>query len=769
MRLVGALERRRPDAEITPGPIVMGVLFVCLGLLLVGYVTWTSVEPHYHYSSVLNGWAFDSFEILVATLCVARGITSRSGRGAAIALGLGLLSWSLGDVVYTMETLGKPSPWGPTWADLFWLGFYLPAYIGVVLFARREVRKIVDPAWLDGAIAALGAGAVCAAFAFSGLDLGGSNSLTTTTYLAYPIGDLLLFALVVGGATLLSGRRSAPWIFLAAAMALNTVGDTFNLFQSSLGTPRADAVFRALAWPAAGLLVCVALWIHPRPRNLSAARRPAGFVLPGVAAMAAMAVLIVGTFHRVTVVALVLAAGTLATAAVRGALSSRRLRELTIERLEQSFTDDLTGMRNRRYLIDVLDAAFAEQVDNQLPGSRLAFLYIDLDRFKVVNDSFGHAVGDELLKQLGPRLAMSLRHGEILVRLGGDEFGVLLVKTNPDDAGTLALRLVAEIERPFILEGIQIRVSASVGIAFASDNAADSQELLRCADIAMYRAKHGDSSFAVYDSDLDEEGNLQLSDDLRVAIESGELELYYQPQLDLRQNMFSAAEALVRWSHPRLGMVPPVRFIQLAEEAGLMPALTSWVLEEALGKCATWRDGGSQVTISVNISPTDLLAPGFVEHIRCALASHHLPAEALVLEITETNVIANLAHAKLVVRELCDLGIVVSIDDFGAGFTSLAYLSDLAVGELKLDGSFIAGLGSADRERNFDLVRATIDLGHTMGLRVVAECVESQATLGLLREFGCDLGQGYLIGKPMPADQSLWEQRLDAVGTARAG
>ena len=201
-----------------------------------------------------------------------------------------------------------------------------------------------------------------------------------------------------------------------------------------------------------------------------------------------------------------------------------------------------------------------------------------------------------------------------------------------------------------------------------------------------------------------------------------------------------------------------------------MPALTSWVLEEALGQCAVWRNGGSEVTVSVNVSPTDLLAPGFVDLIRGALASHHLPADALVLEITETNVIANLDHAKRVVKKLCDLGIVVSIDDFGAGFTSLAYLSDLAVGELKLDGNFIAGLSSEGSQRDFDLVRATIDLGHTMGLRVVAECIEDQTTLDLLREFGCDLGQGFLIGRPVSADRlPPWEQSLDAREAARAG
>jgi EAL domain-containing protein (putative c-di-GMP-specific phosphodiesterase class I) len=270
----------------------------------------------------------------------------------------------------------------------------------------------------------------------------------------------------------------------------------------------------------------------------------------------------------------------------------------------------------------------------------------------------------------------------------------------------------------------------------------------------MYRAKLSESSFALYDAEIDGEGNLwRLSDELRLAIENRQLELHYQPQLDLRREVFSAAEALVRWPHPRLGMVPPDRFIPLAEEAGLMPALTDWVLETGLDQCLEWRNAGEQITVSINVSPTNLLAPGFVNEIRDMLAARHLPSDALVLEITETSIIANLDRAKQVVNELRDLGVVVSIDDFGAGFTSLAYLSDLAVGELKLDGAFIAALSTPDSGRDLDLVRATIELGHTMGMRVVAECIEDQPTLDLLRQFGCDLGQGYLICRPGPADR----------------
>jgi EAL domain-containing protein (putative c-di-GMP-specific phosphodiesterase class I) len=270
----------------------------------------------------------------------------------------------------------------------------------------------------------------------------------------------------------------------------------------------------------------------------------------------------------------------------------------------------------------------------------------------------------------------------------------------------------------------------------------------------MYRAKLGDSSFAVYDPDLDEDGNLwRLGEELRVAVEEGHFELHFQPQLDLLTGEISAVEALLRWPHPRLGFVPPMKFLPLAEEAHLMPALTRWVLDRALAQCAAWRAAGQPVTVSVNASPANLLESGFTEDLQQLLTRHGVPAEALVLEVTETSIIANLEATTRVVRTLRDLGVVVSIDDFGAGFTSLAYLRDLAVGELKLDGIFVTGLAAGGRERDVELVRATIELGHAMGLRVVAECIEDKATLDLLSDLGCDLGQGYFIGRPAPADR----------------
>jgi EAL domain-containing protein (putative c-di-GMP-specific phosphodiesterase class I) len=293
-------------------------------------------------------------------------------------------------------------------------------------------------------------------------------------------------------------------------------------------------------------------------------------------------------------------------------------------------------------------------------------------------------------------------------------------------------------------------------------DATDSASLLQCADIAMFRAKSGNSDFEFYDVALDSENVVLIADELRVAIEEGQFELHYQPQLNLRSGEICAVEALLRWDNPRLGMVPPLKFLPLAEEAGLMPALTALVLDDALGQCAMWREQGHDIVVSVNLSASNLLDRGFTHLVKELLNRYRVPPEALVLEITETCIISDYERARSVIEALHDAGLVISIDDFGAGFTSLAYLGDLAVGELKLDRIFVTGLGAEDRSRDLALIRSTIELAHALRLRVVAEGIEDGATLQLLSSLGCDVAQGYFIGRPVPAaDISL--QTPDAV------
>jgi EAL domain-containing protein (putative c-di-GMP-specific phosphodiesterase class I) len=327
------------------------------------------------------------------------------------------------------------------------------------------------------------------------------------------------------------------------------------------------------------------------------------------------------------------------------------------------------------------------------------------------------------------------------------------VDADADHATTVARRLTDGLSEPFVIDTVSVHIRASIGIANAPADATDRGSLLWCADVAMYRAKQAGAPFATYQPDLDRYGNrLLLLDELRKAIDDHQLVLHYQPQLDLRTSEIVAVESLLRWVHPRLGVIAPLEFLPLAEDAGLMGAITALVLSDSLAQCADWRREGRQLSVAVNISPVNLLDPRFTTLVRELLEDHQVPPEALILEITETTAITQFARSQGVISELRDIGVVVSIDDFGAGFTSLGHLSNLAVKELKLDRVFVAALTGGDRGRALDLVRATIELGHALGLRIVAEGIEDSATLEIPTGLGCDLGQGYYISTPKPAN-----------------
>ena len=735
-----------------------------LGALLVVYLVAVLSRNMNQQWAWLDGWSVCAFEVVASGLCIARGLARQTGRAAPLLLGFGLLSWAIGDFFLNAESIGGATPPTPSAADLFYLLFYPLAYIATVQLLQKALGRKARPNWLDGVVAGLGAAALCAAFAFGSIQmLTGGSALATATNLAYPIGDLLLLSLVIGGTVLLSGRGTRPWYFLAGGLTVIVFGDTFNLVQTSKLATQFGSDFNAIAWPTAILLISMSVWLPNRHLDPLQPEKTAGFALPGIAAASSLVILVVGTQNGVSNVAIGLSIATLLTVGVRLAISAHRLRVLTEERHRQAHTDELTGLGNRRQLTHVLDTFFADQAEGPDAVRDLAFLFVDLNHFKEINDSFGHPAGDELLRQIGPRLVRAVGSSGSVVRLGGDELAVVLMDADAHDAEAVAQRIQAEIKEPFELQKISASVGASIGIAMVPANATNGTSLLWCADVAMYRAKLSQLEYVFFDESLD--GGVdqpKLLDELRAAIDQGNFVLHYQPQLDLRTGEILAVEALIRWLHPTLGLVPPLQFLPLAEEAGLMRPLTAWVLNEAIGQCAQWRVDGTELAVSVNISTSNLLENGFVELVEELLARHDLPAYDLVIEITETTIINDFAKSQRVIQRLRDMGIVVSIDDFGAGFTSLAYLSSLAVGELKLDRAFIVGLANQGDGRDLELVRATINLGHEMGLRVVAEGIEDLETLDLLSDLGCDLAQGYYISRPTPAN------KLSFTSTARS-
>jgi diguanylate cyclase (GGDEF)-like protein len=742
--------RRAGDGART----VLVATYALMGSLLAAYLAFLIIRGPSGDSRLVSGWGVDGFELVAAALCITRGLTRRTGRAVAVTLGLAMTSWALGDLALTVESQGGATPPAPSLADVFYLGFYPLAYVAAVIFIRGDTRRLTTPSWLDGAVASVGTASVCAAFVFGRvLHLTGGDTAATATNLAYPIGDVLLLSLVMGGSTVMPSRRKASWLLMATGLAINAVGDTANLFGTSFGASRIGFILNAIAWPTSLLALSVSVWLRPRPANLQAAQKPASFIIPAVSAACALTVLLVGNLRETSRLAAALATAALVLAGIRLSASVRAMRLLSQERRRQSITDELTGLGNRRYLNTVLDSFFADYDEAAAEQPRtIALLFVDLNHFKEVNDTFGHSVGDKLLKQLGPRLSGCVRNDDLLIRLGGDEFVVVLVDADADHASTAAQRLTEALAEPFMIDTVRVHIEASIGIAVAPADATDPGGLLWCADVAMYRAKLAGAPFATYQPELDKTANrLLLLDELRKAIDERQLVLHYQPQLDLRTGQIVAVESLLRWAHPRLGILPPLEFLPLAEEAGLMGSITTLVLTDAVAQCAAWRRAGNHLSVSVNISPVNLLDPRFTTLVRDLLDSHQMPADALVLEITETTAITHFDRSQTAIQELRDLGIVVSIDDFGAGFTSLAHLSNLAFNELKLDRVFIAALSGEDRGRTLDLIRATIELGHALGLRIVAEGIEDPATLELLSGLGCDLGQGYYIGTPKPA------------------
>jgi diguanylate cyclase len=739
-------------------PALLG-LYGLLGLVLLAYLVALVVRPAARESLLLNGWGAAAFEMVVSVLALLRGVTTKRNRTAPLALGTGMLMWAVGDVVLTLESRHGATPTSPSLADLFYLGFFPLAYLALVLMVRRDALRLVPALWLDGAIAGLGAAALCAAFAFRGIEhLAGGSAAGVATSLAYPLGDVLLLALVVAGTVVLSGRRRRAWYLVATGCAVNAAGDTFNLLHGA-GAPALGSIVDAIAWPASLLLLSIAVWLPEGALDPLAETGTPGFLLPGAGAAGALSVLLLGSLSGASTAAIALATGTLLVAGIRLALTLGSLRTLTVERHQQAVTDQLTGLGNRRRLDQVLSQFFAGRT-SVTPGG-LAFLFVDLDHFKEINDSFGHAAGDQLLRQIGPRIRACLDERDLLVRIGGDELAIILVDSGEPRAVSVAKQVSDSIREPFVLEMVTVRIAASIGIALAAAHAEDPVGLMRCADEAMYRAKDSGERYAVYDPGIDSEiDRLRLVDDLRTALQNDELELHYQPQIDLTSGSVVAVEALLRWPHPRLGFVPPLDFLPLAEEAGLMRPLTTFVIQEALAQCADWRSQGHNLTVSINVSATNMLDVDFVALVDDQLRRHHIPADALILEITETTLISDLDHCAQVIDRFRKLGCTVSIDDFGAGFTSLASLGKLAVGEVKLDRSFLTTLDQHPNSRA--LIEATINLAHALGLHVVAEGVEEAATLDALTALGCDLAQGYYIARPTAAAELTLARHLVA-------
>jgi len=733
----------RPSrAEHALRAVALVLALVYAGSLLPGVRGTDGFRP------LVDGWLNAVVDAMVVGLVLLRAWRDRRERSAWACLAAGLVCALAGSIsYYAFFQYRNPVP-SPSAADLGWLGFYPLSYLAIVLLLRSRLRRLLPSMWLDGLIGGLTAAALAAAFLpGAAVPPAAGTVLGIAATVAYPVGDLLLVVLVVSAITILGRSADAGWWLLCGGFLVLVVTDALYADQAAAGTYSAGGPLD-LGW-LLGRVCFAAAAVLPARRTARLAPDPvAVLAIPTVCALAVLGLLFAGTTAELPdeATALALAAGLGVIG--RTVLTFREVRAAA-EMRRQARTDDLTGLANRRAFYDDLGAATRRLG----PGSSLAVLLVDLDRFRQVNDSLGHQTGDRLLQVVAERLRTVVREGDVLARLGGDEYAVLLRSASASSAEALAERLRARLREHVQLGAALLTAEASIGIALAPAHGTTATGLLQRADLAMYSAKRRRAGVALYDEARDGEGlhRLEMAARLRSGIEQGQLVLLYQPQLDLRRGAVTGVEALVRWQHPTRGLLPPDAFLPVAESSGLMTAITEAVLAGATAQCAQWRRAGLLLDVAVNISPSDLLADGLAGRVEALLTRAGLPPEALTLEVTEDILVQDRDRAVAVLAALRRSGIGIAIDDYGTGYASLAYLSDLPATELKLDRSFVVPL--LEFRRVATIVESTIDLGRSLGLVLVAEGVEDEATLQALARYGCDRAQGFHIGRPVPAAQ----------------
>jgi diguanylate cyclase (GGDEF)-like protein len=736
--------------------------------------------------------------LLGGTLLLLQDAEDRYERWAWRALGLGLFATTGGDAYYSAVLSQLADPPYPSPADGLYLLWYPAAYAAALLLVRSSVQRFYPSLVLDGLVAGLGAAAAVAAFVVQDLvEATGGSAPEVVVNLAYPVADLLLVLVLVAGGAVVGGGVTRVTAAVVAGLLLMACADVLYLLREAAGTYTEGGALDLL-W----LLGVLALVVAP---NLRRARPPATpqeappadaagsgagatrrldrrlVVLPLCAGCASIAFIGMGQVSPVPGTALLLADACVLAALTRLWLTLREMRRREEVELEhahsQARTDELTGLANRRALLEHCD----EVVPQATARHPVSVMLLDLDHFKDINDSLGHAGGDELLRQVAQRVRSALPPGDVVARPGGDEFAVVMAGTGSDAAMAAARTVRAVLAPPFVVDGIRLHVAASIGIATAPDPAATRSELLRLADIAMYEAKRGYGGVRAA-GPLTRQATpdrLRTVDELCTALaqedpaRAGALVVHLQPQVrlaggascpqggdgaaaDPAQAVFDTVvgvEALVRWDHPVRGLLLPGAFLPLVESAGLTGALARRVVDLSLSACREWWARGHAVPVAVNLTAADLTGAGVPELVAEALERYGLPGRALVVELTEDTMMVDPLTAGQVLQRLRDLGVGISIDDYGTGYSSLAYLRDLSADELKLDRSFTAEM--LTNSTTASIVRTTVDLAHSLGLRLVAEGIEDADCARALAALGCDVGQGHHIARPMPAAEML--------------
>jgi diguanylate cyclase (GGDEF)-like protein len=734
-----------------------------MGLLLLAYGCWQAFDWPPGHRALIGGLFFFPFDAAViwaiwraSTRCSA----SPRLRSAWRLLACAAVADLCGDIGSTIYEASGMNPY-PSVVDLMYLSFYPLMMWGLLRFSVGE-RSLSDRLrlGLDLAVVAIGSSVVVLYLVLEPtITQGGSSVPELAVSVAYPVGDMVI---LVGLASVML-RQAAPSArralqFAAVGLLLFVVADVvydyMALHSSYQSGDAVDALYLvALSFFAVGAAAQETA-APPQKVPRESARRRASW-LPYFATAIGFGLLIFVERHDPFFPNLSLAAVAVLLAALVSARQFLAQRDLLHTQGELSYLslhDGLTGLPNRVLVYDRAEQLLARARRQQASG---AVLYVDIDGFKRVNDTLGHAAGDDLLKVVSARLAASIREGDTVGRLGGDEFAVLVEHPVAEASPELvAERLLEVVRQPIDLNienGRTILITASIGIAYGRQ--ASAEEMLSDADLALYEAKAaGKDCFRVFESRMQAaaQGRRELQLDLRHALSARQFFLLYQPIFDLQANEMTGVEALIRWRHPTRGTVAPDRFIPIAEESGLIVPIGRWVLDVACEQAAAWHKRGHPLGVSVNVSARQLEHDSLVASVQAALDSSGLDPGALTLEITETALMRDSAAAALRLRSLKALGVRIAIDDFGTGYSSLAYLREFPIDALKIDRSFISGIASS-HESSDALIHTLVQLGKSLGLQTLGEGIEDRAQLEHLQREQCELGQGFLFARPLEA------------------
>jgi diguanylate cyclase (GGDEF)-like protein len=755
--------------------------------------------------------------LVTAALFFAAKQSASQSRRLGIAWGMiafSAFAFALGDTVWMILELGLSEPPFPSLADVFYLLNYPLLLAGVLLLPEKpttrgeQIKKV-----LDGGIVM-----VASILAFWNFLMGPLVALNAeyplleqAILLAYPIGDLvLLWALVR-----IIYKRSDQWeendvpaFLLAASLVVTIVADCVYTYQAVLGT-YVSGGFLDIFWRAGILLIGLAGISQVTviqsfkskgrfPGRLESFVRSARAITPYLPYLWLIAAYII-LMRSITypthmdflslsltvggIIGLVLLRQMITLAendklnlelqqtmeqlqSQAGELekANRELQNEITERktVEQKLTydslhDAMTGLPNRVLFLDRLGQAI--EYCKRRTDYTFAVLFVDIDQFKVINDSLGHLTGDQLLISAGKRMKEGLRSSDTVARLGGDEFAILLEITGEENSVLMITEKLQEsLNLPFKLDGHELYITASIGIVINLEGYIHPEEVLRDADIAMYQAKaSGKARFETFDITMRSHAfsRLQLEQEMRTALENGEFQLYYQPILSMKSNQLISFEALIRWAHPTRGLLLPGDFLAVAEESGLILPIEKWVLDEACAQLKKWHEHYpllQEVSVNVNISNRKFSQPNFIEGVMGTLRRHDLRPEALKLEITENVLISNYAAANEVFTKLRDLGVQLEIDDFGSGYSALGYLQHFPISAIKIDKSFVDEIGKS--RRGTELIRAIVSMARELGMEAIAEGIETGEQLDELKSLSCDFGQGFLLSRPLDKESA---------------